>query len=714
MGTAALARRTRALLVAVVSASLLGLAAPSAGADDEVAPELSPITSVTGRLVSATGQPISGIRVSLCSPSIRDVPDPCIDATSGADGSFTIADVVRELSDADWGHKEVYVHTVDASVADRYLVEVDPAPVSLWEASPTVGEIVVPTAPIVHGRVVDQNGPVANARITAYRPIYPGGQISAQTTATEDGSFVLRPRHLSFAANRPAVLQVDADDHASSRTSVVLTGGRTVDVGTQTLALARSVSVTIASDAALDPVTVTVVGRGHSWSNTASTALRFDALGNGDFSASIDDPQSGFYSDPVAFTLSDSRKHVDVTVRARRFATLAGTVRSPDGRAVERGLLTVQKSVAGSWIDVDSVWIINGSVQFPYLRAGSYRLIPVEARSTDPLPSATGFTVAAGESRDLGVLTVEPFAMGYRHDVTITTPTVERTRVYDPDRLSVITASVISAAPMEGAEAVVLDGAGREVTSTLVTNGQLRFLMTRGAVGTHSGFRIHIPATYRSNAATSALVPPYTVTLRPTRVSTPRLSRSTVSRGGVVEVEVDVTHGDHGTLELLIDGKVAERTSMIPQGPGTTHTHLLTAPAPTVGKHTIAVRRVATATEAAATSAPATLTITKATLRGRPKVSAKTFRAGTKPSVTVTVPQTKHRAYATGKVRLYVGKKLVRTVTLKAKHRGRIVTTLPVRPTKAIKVRAVYAGSKDVVGATSKVTTIKAKPKVRR
>lgn len=718
MGTAALARRTRALLVAAVSASLLGLAAPSAGAVD-TAPAPS-TTTVTGRAVTATGTPVPQMPVSLCGgPTYghRYTAEPsgeCPVVTTDTNGTFAFNVPVPVVTEYDSATRYVQTYPLSAQVEHLLLAQTSPVAVAVTAETVSVGELVIPAAAEIRGMAVGPRGPLVGAEIRAFSTWSPE---RAPVHTDRDGRFVAYVRELNPAD--PALpwsagIWADAPDHVRATTSLQVVAGGRYDVGTMQAALDRSFSFGVTGDVIPSLMMVHLTGPRSYAAATSTGRISDGGLDNGEYTIAVDS-HDVFYTEPMKFTLSDEHKHAALTAPLLRFARASARIETPDGRAVPTAFMDLEQLVDGAWTrDGRGLVADAGSLGIDRLRAGTYRLVPSDARTAAPLPSAAGFTVAAGESRDLGVLTVEPFAMGYRHDVTITTPTVERTRVYDPDRLSVITASVASAAPLEGVEAVVLDGAGREVTSTLVTNGQLRFLMTRSAVGTHSGFRIHIPATYRSNAATSALVPPHTVTLRPTRVSTPRLSRSTVSRGGVVEVEVDVTHGDHGTLELLIDGKVAERTSMIPQGPGTTHTHLLMAPAPTVGKHTIAVRRVATATEAAATSAPAALTVTKATLRGRPKVSAKPFRAGTKPRVTVTVPQTKHRAYATGKVRLYVGKKLVRTVTLKAKHRGRITTTLPLRPGKAIQVRAVYAGSKDVVGATSKVTTIRTKPKVRR
>lgn len=89
-------------------------------------------------------------------------------------------------------------------------------------------------------------------------------------------------------------------------------------------------------------------------------------------------------------------------------------------------------------------------------------------------------------------------------------------------------------------------------------------------------------------------------------------------------------------------------------------------------------------------------------------VTAKAFKKRAKPKVTVNVAKLNNGKWAKGKVRVYVGNKLVRTVTLKTAHKGKINVTLP-RQSKTIKVKARYMGNTNVAIKTSKVKTIRAK-----
>ena len=93
-------------------------------------------------------------------------------------------------------------------------------------------------------------------------------------------------------------------------------------------------------------------------------------------------------------------------------------------------------------------------------------------------------------------------------------------------------------------------------------------------------------------------------------------------------------------------------------------------------------------------------------------VSAKRFRKGTKPKVTVRVGRLTNGRLATGKVQVRVGKKVVRTVKLTAKRKGKITVTLPKRYTKSVKVRARYVPTSTknaTVTKWSRVKTVAAK-----
>ncbi|HWJ84699.1 MAG TPA: hypothetical protein VNR62_04675, partial [Cellulomonas sp.] len=106
-----------------------------------------------------------------------------------------------------------------------------------------------------------------------------------------------------------------------------------------------------------------------------------------------------------------------------------------------------------------------------------------------------------------------------------------------------------------------------------------------------------------------------------------------------------------------------------------------------------------------ATSA-ATFKVVKATT-SKVTVTGKKFTKGTKPTVSVEVATLSNGQVATGKVRVYVGGKLVKTVTLSAKNKGKVSVTLPKKYSKTITVKAKYLpkSTTTVTGKTS--TTIK-------
>jgi len=111
------------------------------------------------------------------------------------------------------------------------------------------------------------------------------------------------------------------------------------------------------------------------------------------------------------------------------------------------------------------------------------------------------------------------------------------------------------------------------------------------------------------------------------------------------------------------------------------------------------------ATHAASVSAVSKLKVTKA--KTTTTVSKKTAVKGKKAKVLVKTSQLANGKYATGKVRIYVGKKVVKTVTLKAKNHGKINVLLPAKySNKKFTVKAKYMGSTKVAAKTSKTLKI--------
>ncbi len=99
----------------------------------------------------------------------------------------------------------------------------------------------------------------------------------------------------------------------------------------------------------------------------------------------------------------------------------------------------------------------------------------------------------------------------------------------------------------------------------------------------------------------------------------------------------------------------------------------------------------------------AKLKVVKATtVKARPAVTGKSFRAGTRPTVKVRVPKLTNGRYATGFVRVKVGAKNVAKVKLLAKHKGKLTVRLPRGYSSSIKVSVRYLPKeKKVVKASS-------------
>lgn len=104
-----------------------------------------------------------------------------------------------------------------------------------------------------------------------------------------------------------------------------------------------------------------------------------------------------------------------------------------------------------------------------------------------------------------------------------------------------------------------------------------------------------------------------------------------------------------------------------------------------------------------------TFTVVKAKLAKTPTITGRKFKKNTKPKVTINLGKLNTGKYPTGKVNIYVGKKVVKTLNVKAKAKGKVTTTLPTKYAKAIKVKATYTGNTTTAKATTKTRTLKMK-----
>ena len=112
---------------------------------------------------------------------------------------------------------------------------------------------------------------------------------------------------------------------------------------------------------------------------------------------------------------------------------------------------------------------------------------------------------------------------------------------------------------------------------------------------------------------------------------------------------------------------------------------------------------------ATSTASKQRLSVVKAKTRSV-KVTTKKFKRGTRPTVRVQVAKLTNGRNATGRIRVQVGKKTVRTVKITAKNKGAVRIRLPKRYRTSIKVRATYVpqAKANVSGKSSKRVTVRA------
>lgn len=327
-----------------------------------------------------------------------------------------------------------------------------------------------------------------------------------------------------------------------------------------------------------------------------------------------------------------------------------------------------------------------------------------KARALDPARDPHEAFVSA-----LAELTAEYERSG--RYVATTTRVEVTSRAFDDERL---TAVVTVSGGATGQVELALDGK-RLASRTLDARGRATFDLGRLATGTrrltasYAGEGLFLPSS--SPAASVSVAKRLTV-------SRPTLSRKTQPYGAVkklrAEVSVTVTGATSGTVTFT-SGKTTLGTAKIRRS-GSKHTATLRIS----GKLPRGKYRDITATVRAAggervTSVPSrdSLRVSKSQLRtARPKVTARSFRAGTRPAVKVRLGKLTNGRYPAGWLRVKVGKRNVRTVKLLAKHEGRRTIRLPRAYRSSVKVSVRYlARSPEVVrkSAWSKKVTVRAR-----
>ncbi len=223
------------------------------------------------------------------------------------------------------------------------------------------------------------------------------------------------------------------------------------------------------------------------------------------------------------------------------------------------------------------------------------------------------------------------------------------------------------------------------------------------AAGTH-----RISATYSGDdAVLPATAPVVSLTVAKAQsVATFTLRKAKVARSARPVLDVRVTAAGApqpiGTVQVFDGTKRLKTLSLQAKHRGRLTVRL---PALKAGRHKLTVVYGGTGELAGATSRARTLTVAKA----KSKVSLKLVRSkvarSAKAKIRVTV-KVAGIAGPTGKLRIYDGKKRLRTVTLKAKHRGRLTVTLPRLKAGKHRIKVVYAGSSQTTKKTSAKKTL--------
>lgn len=253
------------------------------------------------------------------------------------------------------------------------------------------------------------------------------------------------------------------------------------------------------------------------------------------------------------------------------------------------------------------------------------------------------------------------------------------------------------------------------VGSATVVNGKATRVVSGLVAGVHTFTAVYSgDSDYRGQASTNAA----TVNVIPQAagVTAPRFSATKQVYGAAVakraKVAVVVTGATSGTVTFKAGSTTLGSAPVVKSGSAYTATLVLpgTFKVGSYSKVTATLVSGGKTTVSAASSQ--VLKVVKAA-PSKVKVTAKKFKKGTKPKVTVTVGKLTNGQYASGTVAVYVGKKKVKTVKLKQSKKGKVTVTLPKRYKSSIKVKAKFAPSKAAAKGVSSKTSKTIKVRVK-
>lgn len=203
---------------------------------------------------------------------------------------------------------------------------------------------------------------------------------------------------------------------------------------------------------------------------------------------------------------------------------------------------------------------------------------------------------------------------------------------------------------------------------------------------------VQVTATYAQGRSASASSSEVTVPAPPKPQVTVRLAKSSLPRSSRAKVTVKVssTAAPVGKIVVRAGGKKLASATLKASHRGS---RTLTLPYLKVGTHKVTASLEAGGAIVASKAAP--LRVTKGKAKVTATLAKKKVSQGSRARLTVRV-KVKGLAKPTGKLVIRDGKKKLRTVTLKAKHRGKISVRLPRLAPGKHAITVSYGGSSQV------------------
>ena len=155
-----------------------------------------------------------------------------------------------------------------------------------------------------------------------------------------------------------------------------------------------------------------------------------------------------------------------------------------------------------------------------------------------------------------------------------------------------------------------------------------------------------------------------------------------------------------GDVALLVDDKTV--------GTATLADGIATIALPTtlaVGNHSVVASYAGTETVLPQDSDAVALKVNKASASSL-TVSGKSYKKNTAPVVTVKIGKLNNGLYANGTVKIFIGSKVVKTVSIYTTNKGTISVTLPKQTKSSIPVKAAYYGSTKINAKNSATVRI--------